>query len=247
MTYTTGLDAMALLNGGTEGGGHTNKFTSFKSGDTRIVKVINFGDFIAAQTYSVFKRVNTFSPEVPPKLSAGGYPTADLTPFDKAWKYHKDLSKSMGDEHSIEAGKYRIKPRFAIGFYDLETKENIVIDFSKTQAKDIVGVIKKFENRLGKKAFELEKTGTGTNTKLSFTPLDLEDLTEAQLDAFENSPKSFDKTLFENLYFVQNEQQMIESLQSVGFDPKLIGYEQFTAEAAPVEDVADEDDPTNQF
>lgn len=248
VSVTTGLDALNMLNDNGGNGEHKNKFTSFKSGDKRIVKVINYGDFIGVQTYSIFKKVNTFVPEQMPKLSANGFPVDNYTPFDKAWKYHKDQSTDFQDEHSKAASQFRIKPRFAIGFYDLDTKECIVIDFSKAQAKDIIGVITKNEKKLGKKAFELEKSGTGTATKITLTPLDEEDLTVDQAAAFEAAPKEFDKSLFDNLYFVQNEEQMVESLRTAGFNTSLIGYDMVTTGAPQPATTAEvTDDPTAQF
>lgn len=243
MNVTSGLDALNLLNE-VETAAHENKFSKLGSGEKRTVKVLNFGDFIGVQTYSIFKKVNTFVPEVAPKLSAKGFPVDALTPFDKAWQYWQDKSEKFGDEASQEAGQFRIKPRFAIGFYDLDAKECIVIDFSKNQARDIISIIQRNEKKLGKKAFELEKSGTGTSTKVVLTPLDLEDLSAEQETAFNKAPASFDKSLFENLYFVQNEEQMVESLKATGFDVSLIGLEGGTPVA---ETVNAEEDPTANF
>ncbi|UBH21926.1 hypothetical protein LAU42_09125 [Macrococcus armenti] len=244
VNVTSGLDALNLLND-VESAAHENKFSKLGSGQTRTVKVLNWGDFIGVQTYSIFKQVNTFVPEVAPKLSAKGFPVDNLTPFDKAWQYWQDKSEKFGDEASQEATKYRIKPRFAVGFYDLDEKTCIVIDFSKNQAKDVLGIIQKNEKKLTKKAFELEKSGTGTSTKVVLSPLDLDDLTPEQETAFNEAPKEFDKTLFENLYFVQNEEQMVESLKGAGFDVSLIGLEGGTPVTADAE--TQEDDPTANF
>lgn len=223
-TNFTGLDALNLLNASEATESHSNKFSSLKSGDTRTVKIINFGDFIGVQTYSIFKKVNTFVPKNPPTLSAKGFPIDNLTPFDKAWKFYQEQSQKFGDEMAKEASQYRIKPRFAIGFYDLDSKECIVIDFSKQQAKDVISIIQKNEKKLGKKAFELEKTGSGTSTKVLLSPLDLEDLTDSQAEAFENAPTEFNKALFENLYFEMSEEKMVEALQDIKFDVTKIGY-----------------------
>lgn len=246
---TSGLDALNLLQDDQQGA--QNEFTSLKSGDTKTVKILDFGDFIGVPTYSIFKVVNTFTPEKLAKLSANGYPVEDLTPFDKAWKYHKDQSEEFGDHHSTEASKYRLKPRFAIGFYDLDAEEEIVIDFSKNQAKAILAVVQKQHEagRLGKRAFELEKSGSGTSTVVSITPTPLDDLTDSQQKAFEGAPKEFDKSKFEGLYFVMNEEQQIQSLTQAGFDVSLIGLapkaqDEVTAEANPFENAVD---PTQGF
>ena len=245
---TSGLDALeALVNGGEDS--VENKFTSFKSGDTRKVKVIALGDVKEALTYSIFKVVNTFSPETPPKLSRKGFPVENLTPFDLAWQYHQDQSTEFGDKASQEAGKYRIKQRFAFGFYDLDEKEMIVIDFSKKQATTLYGVLKKQADKLDKRAFELEKSGTGTNTTVSLTPEPLDDLTDAQQKAFEEAPEEFDKSLFENLYYVMDEEQQLEALTKAGFDVTLIGFEKPSADESEPAQTAEvnEEDPTENF
>ena len=248
MNITSGLDALSMLKD--EQQGSQNEFSSLKSGDTRKVKIVDFGDFIGVHTYSIFKVVNTFTPEKLAKLSANGYPVDELTPFDKAWKYHKDLSEEFGDHHSTEASKYRLKPRFAFGFYDLDEKKFIVLDFSKKQAQGLIQVIQKQsdQGRLGKRAFELSKNGQGTGTTVTLTPEPLDDLTPEQAKAFEEAPAEFDKSLFDGLYYVMNEEQQIEALTQAGFDVSLIGLAPKqggdTAEESPF---AAAEDPTQNF
>lgn len=245
---TTGLGALDLL-AAEEQGGSENSFTKLGSGDRKTVKVLSYGDLMAVQTYSIFKKVNTFTPEVPPTLSKRGFPIENLTPFDKAYKYFKDQSEDFNDEMSKAAADFRIKPRFAVGFYDLDAKECIVIDFSKNQTRDIMAVIQKNEHKLGKKAFELEKTGSGTTTKVTLSPLDLEDLTPEQEAAFAAAPEKFDNSKFEGLYFVQNEEQMVESLRVAGFNVTLIGYPAVAekGETESVGAIEADVDPTSQF
>lgn len=245
---TTGLGALDLLASDDQGG-NENSFTKLGSGDSKTVKVLSYGDLMAVHTYSIFKKVNTFKPEVPPTLSKRGFPVDNLTPFDKAYKYYKDQSEDFNDEMSKAAANYRIKPRFAVGFYDLDAKEFIVVDFSKNQTRDIMAVIQKNEHKLGKKAFELEKTGSGTSTKVTLTPLDLEDLTPEQEAAFEGAPEKFDNSKFEGLYFEQDEEQMVESLRVAGFDVTLIGYPAVAekTETESVGAVAEDVDPTTEF
>lgn len=247
-TITSGLDALAMLND--EQTGTQNEFSSLKSGDSRKVRIMAFGDFIGVHTYSIFKVVNTFTPKNLAKLSQSGYPVENLTPFDLAWKYHQDKSEEFGDSHSKEAGKYRLKPRFAFGFYDLDEKKFIVLDFSKNQAAGLIKVIQKQheQGRLGKRAFELSKDGQGTSTTVSLTPEPLDDLTPEQAKAFEEAPEEFDKSLFENLYYVMDEEEQIEALTKAGFDVSLIGLTPKqggdTAEDNPFEG---SEDPTEQF
>lgn len=248
MQITSGLDALSMLKD--EQQGAQNEFSSLKSGDTRKVKIIEFGDFIGVHTYSIFKVVNTFTPEKLAKLSANGYPVESLTPFDLAWKYHKDLSEEFGDHHSTEASKYRLKPRFAFGFYDLDEKKFIVLDFSKKQSQGLISVIQKQseQGRLGKRAFELSKNGTGTGTTVTLTPEPLDDLTPEQEKSFQEAPAEFDKALFDGLYYVMDEEQQVEALTQAGFDVSLIGLSPKqggdTAEDNPF---AAAEDPTQNF
>ncbi|MDF1511646.1 hypothetical protein PZE06_26580, partial [Robertmurraya sp. DFI.2.37] len=132
-----------------------------------------------------------------------GFPVENLTPWDKAWKYHKDLSEDFSDHHGQEAGKYRAKQRFAMGFFDLTSGEPIIVDVSKAQAQAIHAVIKKFEKKLGKVAFELSKSGSGTTTTVSLTPvIDMDDeLTPEQRANFDKAPDVFDMSLFDGLLY----------------------------------------------
>ncbi|SET42803.1 hypothetical protein SAMN05216389_11137 [Oceanobacillus limi] len=225
--YQSGADALNALNEESNGGGSNAEFSPFKSGTTYTVKVLGTSDLITFFSYGIYKQLNSFVAKNPSKKSAKGYPVDNLTAFDKAWKYHKDLSEDFSDKHGQEAGKYRAKQRFAMGFFDLDSGEPIIIDVSKPQAQAIHGSIKKYEKKIGKIAFELSKEGSGTNTTVSLTPvLDMdEDLTDKQRANFDKAPESFDMALFDGILFEKDEDEMIEALQSVGFDVSLIGLQ----------------------
>lgn len=220
----SGNDALDALNQ-TDDGGNGVEFSSFKSGTTYLVKVLGTADLIQFYSYGIYNKVNSFVAKNPSKKSAKGYPVEDLTPWDKAWKYHKDKSEEFSDHHSQEAGKYRAKQRFAMGFIDLDTGEPIIIDVSKNQAQAIHASIKKNEKKLGKKAFELSKEGFGKYTTVSLMPEDLEDLTEKQQENFEKAPEEFDMALFDGILYEADEDEQVQRLQQAGFDVTLIGYE----------------------
>ena len=251
MNIASGLDALNMLNNDGEGAKHENKFTPFKAGESKTVKILSTQDVVAAYTYSIYRKVPTFVPEEMPKLSKKGYPVENLTPWDKASQYHYDLSEAQRDHHSQEGYKYAIKPRYAFGFYDLDEEELIIIDFSKKQAKSLHEAIMRQEKKIGKKAFTLEKTNPAvkSDTQVILTPEDLEDLTDKQQEAFDKAPEEFDKEMFEDLFYVQDEQQMVESLHSVGFDVTKIGFEAPTSEEAQPAQTAEvnEEDPTENF
>lgn len=247
--YQAGADALNALNRTNEGEGNNIEFAGFKSGTKYTVKVLGTADLITFYSYGIFKQVNSFVAKNPSKKSARGNPVEEYTPWDLAWKYHAYKSEEFGDKHSQEAYKYKPKQRFAMGFIDLNTGEPIIVDLSKNQAQAVHGNIMKYKERLGQFAFELAKTGSGTNTavSLSLIPI-LDDLTEGQRKNFENAPKEFDMNLFDGLLYEMDDDEMIEKLVEVGFDVKLIGLEPPKKdEAAAESDTADVDEENLPF
>lgn len=224
MASNTGENALNALYA-SDDGGNGMEFSSFKTGTSYVVKVLGTADLSQFFNYGIFGKINSFVAENPSTKSKKGYPVDNLTPWDKAWKYHKDKSDKFDDKHGQEASKYKPRQRFAMGFIDLDTGEPIVVDVSKNQAQAIHASIKKNEKKLGKKAFELSKEGSGKNTVVSLMPEDLEDLTDEQRKNFDNAPKEFDASLFEGLSYEADENDMLKSLTQAGFDVTKIGYE----------------------
>lgn len=223
MSNLTGKDALNALNAGTDEG-NSNEFSSFKSGTTYIVKVLGTTDLMTFDSYGIYKQVNSFVAKNPSKKSAKGYPVDNLTPWDKAWKYHKDKSEEFSDKHSQEASKYKPKQRFAMGFFDLDSGEQIVIDVSKKQAQALHGAIMKNEKRLGTFAFELSKEGEGKDTIVSLTPM-LDELSDKQQKNFDNAPEEFDTSKFDGILYEMEEDEQVGKLVEAGFDVSLIGLE----------------------
>ena len=243
--YQTGADALNALN--TEATNEkTTEFASFKTGTTYVVKVLGTANLISFFSYGIFGKLNSFVAANPSKKSAKGYPIENLTPWDKAWKYHKDLSTDFSDKHGQEAAKYRAKQRFALGFYDLTSGQPIIIDVSKPQAKAIMDVINKYAKKLDKLAFELSKSGSGTSTVVSLSPiLDLEeDITPEQRANFEKAPAEFDMSLFDGLLFEVDDNTQVQYLAQVGFDVTKIGYSNAPSDDATTipSDVPDDED-----
>src|SRR5699024_9604314 len=128
------------LNEGT-GGGQSNEFTYLKSGDEFIVKVPGI-NMISEYVYGSFsKKIYSFIAENPSEKSAKGFPVKNSTPFDLAWKFYKDQSNDWQDEMSQEASHYRCQRKFTIGFYDLDSGEPIMIEFTRNQANAVVDTI----------------------------------------------------------------------------------------------------------
>lgn len=63
------------------------------------------------------------------------------------------------------------KKRYLFIFADLTSKELKAIDVSKNQAKKLIADIEEYKDDLGTIAFNLKKTGEGTNTAYSLNPI----------------------------------------------------------------------------
>lgn len=225
-----GEDALNALNAESAGGNNNNNFTKFNVGTKLYVKVLGTSDLMMYDNYGIFGKVNSFVAKSPSKKTPKGFPVENLTPWDKAFKYHNDLSEKWQDEHSNEANKYKPERRFVLGFYDLTEGDYIVVDLSRNQAKTILNTVHKFEKRLDKMAFELTKEKTGaenTSVVVSLTPVMFpeEDLTDEQRKNFEEAPEEFDKSRFEGILYEMDEDEMIEKLVDVGFDVTKIGFD----------------------
>lgn len=244
--FQSGADALNSLNATNEGGnGNKAEFASFKSGTSYKVRVLGSADLIRFYGYGIFKKVNSFVAKVPSIKNAKGFAESNFTPWDLASNYYSDLKRKADDagqaakaeDYKTEAGKYRAKERYALGFIDLATGEPIIVDLSKKQAQGVHAVIKKNEKKLGKVAFELEKTGSSTNTIVMLSPLSLdpddEEVSDKERANFaKNDGKEFDMTLFDGLLYEADEQQQIENLVAAGFDITLIGLSIGTNEVA---------------
>ncbi len=239
--FLIGEEADAALN--VEGGNGKNnaKFSSLKSGTTYTVKVIGLKDYFQFYSYGIFNQVDSFVAENPSKKTAKGFPVDNLTPWDKAFRYYKDLSKDWTDEYSQEAQKYKPKSRYAMAFFDLTAGEVIAVDLSAKQHASVKNTIEKYAKKIDKMAFELTKSGESTGTVVSLSPIiDMdEDITPEQRANFEKAPKEIDLTQFFSAPYLANEKEQIESLVKAGFDLSLIGLAA-DAGIGEVEDLTDQ-------
>ncbi|MGY3188764.1 hypothetical protein [Lysinibacillus sp. TE18511] len=246
----TGMDALAALYSGGDDSSD-NSFTPFKSGSTFRVRALGIRDLKPYYNYGIYKVINSFVAENPSTLNQNGFPESNLTVWDKATEYYQKQANAEKDATKKEALKksaalYRGSTKFIMGFIDLDTGLPIVIDVTKPQGQAIHKVLMKNEAKLGKKAFEIEKTGASTNTVCSASVLDLDDLTEKQQANFDKwDGKPFDHSLFNGLNFLADEAKQIEFLTKAGFDVTKIGYSiSETGEDTPTEE---EPDPTSDF
>lgn len=227
--YTSGADALNALTATNEGNGSQSEFSSFKSGSSFRVRALGTADLMVFRSYGVFKQVNSFVAKEPSVYSAKGFPQSNLTTWDKASEYYSKQAFETEDEKTKtdlrnEAYKYRGKERFALGFIDLDTGTPVIVDLSKKQALAVHAVLKKNESKLDKKAFELEKSGSGTSTQVLLSPIDLDELNDKQSANFEKfNGQAFDHSLFNGILYEADEAEQLKFLTQAGFDIALIG------------------------
>jgi hypothetical protein len=243
--FKFGLEAIEASNAGGGEGKANNDFAKLPSGTTLKVKLGGLGAVMQYYGYSVYKKVNTFIAETPSQRNAKGFVESGHTPWDLASKYYYDqafkLIEGIDDKDEVQAikdsAKYKAlstegykfagKPRYAIGFVDIEVGKEIVLDFTKKQFEDVIRpALIKYDSKRDKVAFEISKEGSGTNTKITIMPvLDMaDDLTDKENANFEKFVgKEFNVKLFEGLLFEADAKTMTENLVAAGFDITLIG------------------------
>lgn len=235
----SGDDALNLMSGSNDGGESSKEFSKFNVGTTYKVKVLGMKDFFAFYNYGIYGQINSFVAEKPSKKTDKGFPIEDLTPWDKAFLYHRDKSERFGDEQSEEAYKYKPELRYAMGFFDLEKGERIVIDVSRKQAQTLQEIIVKYGKRLDKAAFEVSKSGGGAVSLMPVFDME-EDLSEKERENFEKAPDEFKIEDFHGILFKATEDEQIENLIAAGFDISLIGLEAPAKGDAPAEEQGEE-------
>lgn len=245
--FKFGMEAIEESNGAGGNGGPKSDFAKLPSGTSLKVKLTGLDNVMRYYGYGVFKRVNTFIAANPSVRNDKGFVESNHTPWDKAAQYYydkasellkgvdkddKDAVKAIKDtkpykDLASEGYKYSGKKRYAIGFIDLETGKEIVLDFTGKQFDDVLKpALVKYSPKKDERAFEIEKTGSGTNTKIMLTPvLDMDDdLTDKEKASFDKAKgKEFNKANFEGLLFEADEKTQTENLVAAGFDITLIG------------------------
>ena len=265
--FKFGLDAIEETNAAGGGAKNDSEFAKLPSGTTLKVKLTGLDNVMRYFGYGVFKRVNTFIADKPSERNAKGFVEANHTPWDLASKYYYDKAfkliegkddaeaKAIKDSKaykdlSSEGYKYAGKPRYAIGFIDIEVGKEIVLDFTKTQFNDVIKpMLVKHDGKKDSRAFEISKEGAGTNTKITLMPVldqdeDLTDKERANFDKFVG--KEFNKANFEGLLFEADEKTQVENLVAAGFDISLIGYS-IGGVSNDSQEIGEVVDPTNEF
>ncbi|MNV07208.1 hypothetical protein D3C71_976280 [compost metagenome] len=228
-----GEAAVAATNN--DGGATESPIVSFKSGSSFKVGVKSLNDLAEYYGYSIYKKVNTFVPKNPATRNTRGFVDANPTVWDRAAellyadaKAAKDAGASEDAVKKItdEAYLYRGKQRFLRAFYDLTTGKDIVVDLSPKQEKTLKAVIEKYAKKLGTIAFELTKTGAGTNAVVALSPIiDMdEDLTDEERKNYAKlGDAPFDLEAFETCLYVADEEEQVKNLVIAGFDIARLG------------------------
>jgi hypothetical protein len=244
--FKFGMEAIEESNAAGGGGRANNDFAKLPSDTTLKVKLVGLNAVMRYFGYGVYKRVNTFIAANPSKRNEKGFVESEHTPWDLASKHYYDkafaLTKDKQDAEvkmikdskaykdlAAEGYKYSGKQRYAIGYIDLEVGKEIVLDFTGKQFNEMIKpALIKYDGKKDKVAFEIAKSGSGTKTVITLSPiLDMDDEEEitakerANFDKFVG--KAFDLKKFEGLLFEADEKTQIENLVATGFDITLIG------------------------
>lgn len=209
MSYIKSRGEEAFKSATSEEKDYSKLLASFKSGSSYKVKLIP-NAYVEWGAHSVYKVFYTT-----PCLGAD-----DL--YCKASKMLYADSNAEKDEKKKEeikkqANALRSKDRYLVAFYDIETKEQMIIDITKNQAKAVIANIKKFASKADEMVFELTKMGSSTNTTVSLVPT-----FDVELPA-ELKGKGIEDEVFENVLQPASADQQIKDLTAFGFDVSRLG------------------------
>jgi hypothetical protein len=223
-------------------------FTKIQSGQSIKVRVKGYEDLAQYFNYGLFGKVKSFVPEKPSVRDDKGYVVSDYTPWDLAEKYYRDLqfkeirakNKEKADEFGEEARKYKGTEKYLMGFFDLTSGEDIVVDMTRKQALTVYQTILEYsetdddgniipdgEHDFKSMAFKLSKSGASTSTTFTLNPIInlVKGLTDEERENFDASAeKPFNSEMFDGLLFEADEKTQVENLVAAGFDISLIGF-----------------------
>ncbi|EJP81096.1 hypothetical protein WBU96_28575 [Bacillus albus] len=228
MSYIVSTGTEAIEAALTEKTDTSKMLTSVKTGKVLRVRALPTAvvKYFAHSAYKVFYTTPCTKPSGKPDL----YDLAcDLLYKDA--KAAEDAGKSEKEVKDIKDRAYllKAKERYMIGFVNLEDGQPIIVDFTAKQGKAIVGDLQKYAKKLGKYPFELTKTGSSTDTQVSFSlVLDPEDdLKESEFAKFEESKDfEFPMAAFGEVLQVNDQEKQIEDLKAFGFDVSRLGIEE---------------------
>ncbi len=238
MSYIVAAGAEAVEAALTEKTDTSKMLTSVKTGKVIKVRALPKAvvKYFAHSAYKSFYTTPCTKPSGKPDL----YDAAcDLLYKDA--KAAEEAGKSEDEVKAIRDQAYALKAkeRYMIGFVNLEDGQPIIVDFTATQGKAIVAVMKKYEKKIDKHAFELTKSGSNTDTKVVFSiVLDAEeDLKAKEFEQFEKSLGfEFPMEAFGEVLQINDKAKQIEDLKAFGFDVSRLGVEEEEKEQETKED-----------
>jgi hypothetical protein len=244
MSVFTKRGAAAVESAQAEKDTKVSAHVAFPSGTTIKIRIKSKDDSAEYYAYGVYGKVNTFVPSQSTERNAKGYVTANPSVWDRAAdSLYADakVAKDAGDEAKAEkirneAYLLKGKPRYLVGFGNIETGEDGFVDLTPKQAAGVFATITKYEKKLEKLAFELTKSGKSTDTVVTLSPiLDMdEDLTEAERKNFAKTGETpFDFENFEGFLFEADEEEQTKNLVIAGFDIGRLGLSIGSSAATP--------------
>lgn len=210
MSYIT-KKGVGAIESAMQDGNASKAMFSLKAGTSVKVRVPSAEDIVEVYQHGVFECFNST-------------PCTRDDYYDKAVELiysDANAQAAAGDEEKAKetrklAGLLKAKPRYLMGFINLDNGEPIIIDFSKKQAQGLLATIKKYTNKLDKLAFELSKTGKGQSTTVSLNVLidPEEDLNDNQRKHFaESAGKQVPGEIYENCLYVKKPSEQVEDLR----------------------------------
>lgn len=232
-----GLDAVESMLKGNAGNEEVeNKEESIKrileNGENVLVRIPNLEECVSAyESHSAYENKDPIILPTTCHKENGG---EDL--YDKTSRiimrranalYNKDKKRSK-DLWTI-AKKLEPKMRMQFGFFDLTTGEPFIVEMSQKHGEALLSQIKKYANKSGEMAFELERTGAGSDTGYSLSPV-MDELEEEELENFElTATQEFDVEQYKNIRYFKNENQQQEDVNRF-LDVMNIDLEKLVAE-----------------
>jgi len=157
-----------------------------------------------------------------------------VDPFDKASEYllaqakvrydNKEHGEGNPDPEYFLGKDLKASIRTQFGFYNLADGKEFIIELAPKHANPIKDTILKKADKIGMFAFELTRTGSKSESSYSLSP-HIDDLTDEQKKNFDECAKPFDTDLYQSSIHYKSETEQLKSLQKIGFDITLIGYD----------------------
>jgi hypothetical protein len=242
MSFIRNKGAAAAEAAKTEKVDTSKVFKKFKAGASFKVRFTSTEDLAGYLANSVFGVFNTTPTEKPDKPTL--YDRASEVLLQEANAAKKAGNDDLSSELWKQAKALEAKPRFLLGFINLDDGLPVVVDLTETQGGDVAKDLAVNAKKLDRFAFAISKEGKGTDTKVKIRLLDPEDdsdLNETQRKHFTaTAGAAFNHDLFDHCLAPINEQEQIAGLIKFGFDVSKIGVNisvgsaQNDADATPI-------------